>query len=60
MGEFWHVLEACTNARHAELLASINAHLEKLSRRVEAAVEARFEVRSGYRVQGGGRGARCC
>eukprot|EP00798_Chlamydomonas_sp_ICE-L_P018264 gene18264-24718_t len=43
--EFWHVLEACTNARHHELLSRINANLELLSRRIESTVESSLEIR---------------
>lgn len=42
--EFWHALEAATNARQAALFGVLNAHIAKLGRRLEAAVGELLEV----------------
>ncbi len=39
-------MEACTNARHASLVAAINRQLEQLSARVEGAVAEQLQVSS--------------
>ncbi len=42
--EFWHELEAATNARQAALFAALNAQLEVLARRIEAVVGDALDV----------------
>ena len=42
--EFWHELEAATNARQAALFAALNGQLEVLARRIEAVVGDALDV----------------
>lgn len=42
--EFWHELEAATNARQAALFEALNRQLERLARRIEAVVGDALDV----------------
>ncbi|KAK9845844.1 hypothetical protein WJX81_004061 [Elliptochloris bilobata] len=42
--EFWHELEAATNARQAALFKALNRQLERLARRIEATVGDALDV----------------
>lgn len=42
--EFWHELEAATNARQAALFEALNAQLERLARRIEATVGDALDI----------------
>ncbi|GAX72603.1 hypothetical protein CEUSTIGMA_g59.t1 [Chlamydomonas eustigma] len=44
VSEFWAVLEACTCARHKELLKSVNKQMEGLSRQIESVVGGCMDV----------------
>lgn len=44
MREFWHELEAATNARQAALFEALNRQLERLARRIEATVGDALDV----------------
>ncbi|KAI8470959.1 MAG: hypothetical protein J3K34DRAFT_458551 [Monoraphidium minutum] len=45
VSEAWHVMESACNARARRLAAALNDALERLSARVEGAVEAQLDVR---------------